>query len=82
MAEPDEIGQSGITYHCRCGASSAKQRDNRAQRAEGWGLTYVAIEATERVGTTKKERTVTRHVAVYLCPTCNPRGNLAKAPAG
>lgn len=45
MAEPDEIGQSGITYHCRCGASSAKQRDERLMDAEGWGVTYVPIQA-------------------------------------
>lgn len=75
----DEIGQSGITYHCRCGASSAKQRDERLMDAEGWGLAYVATEAMERVGTTKKERRVTRHVAVYLCPKCNPR-NVARSP--
>lgn len=47
--------------------------------AEGWGLAYVATEAMERVGTTKKERRVTRHVAVYLCPKCNPR-NVARSP--
>lgn len=76
----DEIGQSGVTYHCRCGASSAKQRDNRLMDAEGWGLTYVPVQTIELVGTKKTERTVTQHVAVYLCPKCNPRGNLAKAP--
>lgn len=70
----DDIGQSGITYHCRCGASSAKQRDSRLMDAEGWGLTYVAAKAGARSGT--------KSVAVYLCPACNPRGKVAKSPAG
>lgn len=75
----DEIGQSGIMYRCRCGATSPWQRDDRLMDAEGWSMTHAAVQVTELVGTTKKERQVTRHVAVRLCPKCNPRGNLAKA---
>lgn len=68
------MGQSGVTYHCRCGAST-RTREARLAEAPGWSLAFerVVTPARDTKAANGRKKVVpasTRSVPIFLCDTC------------
>lgn len=78
----EAMGQSGVTYHCRCGASH-RVTEPRLIDAPGWSLTYEVV--TTPAGSKKmpngRKKAIpasTRSVPIFLCGECT-KGARSKA---